>query len=98
MDTNILDLKFKSGDLNREVTIREFFYELMKTLWEEGEGFSGKRPFGNSGWDADLITCLIKNKIMDGEIDEDGYIKKCNWNESNKFILEKVIKPLFNQQ
>lgn len=24
-------------------------------LWVEGEGFSGKRPFGNSGWEAELL-------------------------------------------
>ena len=97
METSILDLKFMSGDLDKEVTIREFFYELMKTLWEEGESFSGKRPFGNSGWDSDLVTCLIKNKVIDGDLDEDGYISKCNWDETNELILQKVIKPLFNQ-
>ncbi len=34
---------------------------LRACLWElcdKGEGFSGKRPLGNSGWLGDLIECL----------------------------------------
>jgi hypothetical protein len=58
---HILNLKFYSGDLMEDITIREFLQKLLLTLFEEMEGFSGKRPFGNSGWDGDLIICLINN-------------------------------------
>jgi hypothetical protein len=93
-----LDLEFESGDLNKTVTIRDFFYELLKKLWIEREGFSGKRPFGNSSWDEDLIKCLIQNNLIVGEIDEDGYLNKYDSNEVEKIVLEKIIKPIFNQQ
>jgi hypothetical protein len=44
-----LELRFDS-DAGDNITIRDYLRILLETLWEEGEGFSGKRPFGNSGW------------------------------------------------
>lgn len=97
MEQSILDLKFKSEDLNKKVTIREFFFELMKALWEEKECFDGKRPFGNSGWDGDLIKCLIENKLVEGKLDEDGYLEDYDYAKVDKFIFNKIIKPLFGK-
>ena len=96
-EQSILDLKFKSDDLDKKVTIRQFFYELMKLLWEEKECFDGKRPFGNSGWDSDLITCLVKNKLVEGELDEDGFAINYDYGKVDKFILNKIIKPIFGK-
>lgn len=31
-------------------TIGEYLKKLLLTLWDEEDGFSGKRPFGNSSW------------------------------------------------
>lgn len=95
METNVLDLKFKSNDLGKKVTIRQFFFELMKTLWIEQEGFSGKRPFGNSSWDGDLIGCLVKNKLIKGKLDEDGYLEDYDNKEVDKFVMSQILKPLF---
>lgn len=95
MEINVLELKFKSGDLGKKVTVRQFFFELMKTLWIEQEMFDGKRPFGNSAWDGDLIACLIKNKLIKGKLDEDGYIDDYDSKEAEKFVISKIIKPLF---
>jgi hypothetical protein len=95
MKTNVLDLEFKSNDLGKKVTIRQFFFELMKTFWIEQEEFSGKRPFGNSDWDTDLITCLVKNELIDGELDEDGYLEDYDNDEVEKFVISKILKPLF---
>ena len=95
---DILDLEFESDDLSKTVTVREFFYELLKKLWIQQEGFSGKRPFGNSSWDCDLIKCLILNNLIVGKIDEDGYLEDYDSNEVETFVLEKIIKPIFNQQ
>ncbi len=69
-----LDARFECGDLYREVTVREYLHSLLKTLWEQGEGFSGKRPFGNSGWQGDLLDPLIKAGFIPGvvHVDEDG--------------------------
>lgn len=64
-----LDLKFNSNDLGK-TTVRLYLKELLKTLLNEGESFSGKRPFGNSGWEWDLAGPLIKAGILKGELDE----------------------------
>jgi len=95
METNVLDLKFKSEDLGKKVTIRQFFFELMKIFWYDPEGFSGKRPFGNSGWDSDLIICLVKNKLIKGKLDEDGYLEDYSNKECDQFVMSKILKPLF---
>ncbi len=92
---DILVLKFKSQDLGKQVSIREFFYLLMKELWIEKEEFSGKRPFGNSCWDSDLIKCLITNKLIKGKIDSYGYIEDYDINKADKYILKEIIRPLF---
>lgn len=94
MEENILDLRFISDDLGKEVSVREFLCALLQTLWEEKEGFSGKRPFGNSAWDADLAKCLIEHKAVKGTLDSDGYIESCDWDEVDKVVIEKGIRKL----
>ena len=51
-------------------TIRKYLTELLVTLWSEGEGFSGKRPFGNSGWQWDVYVPLVRAGLISGEIDK----------------------------
>lgn len=92
---DILELTFYSTDLDRTVTIRQFFFELMKKLWLEQDEFSGKRPFGNSDWDADLILCLINNKLVKGKVDVDGFIQDYDDQEVKQFVLDKILSPFF---
>ena len=89
----ILKLKFYSKDLDRKITIKKFFQELLLTLFKEKEMFNSKRPFGNSDWDCDLIICLIKNNVIYGKLDEDDYIEDYDW-EHYDSVLEKLIKSL----
>lgn len=88
--TDILDTKINHSDFDKDLTIRGYFHELLLTLWKEKEGFSGKRPFGNSGWEYDLYTPLIKIGQVSGELDEDGYIKECDTEEADKLILKLI--------
>lgn len=55
-------------------TIGDYLVNLLGLLWAEDECFSGKRPFGNSGWKWDLYPPLIEAVFASGELDEDGYI------------------------
>lgn len=89
----ILELKFKSMDLGKEITIKDFFKELLITLFKEGECFSGKRPFGNSGWDYDLCVCLAQNGVIDGhnEIDTD-YPEDEYWEYDSKEAENKILE------
>jgi hypothetical protein len=78
-------------------SLREYFCLLLTELWAEGEGFSGKRPFGNSGWEHDVYKALVKSGGIKGVLveDEDGYSVEfyCNFDKANKLIY-KLIKHL----
>lgn len=39
-------------------TVGGYLIALLRQLWQEEEGFSGKRPFGNSGWTWDLYAVV----------------------------------------
>ena len=60
----ILNLKFKSNDLDKTITIRDYFKAMLTVLWDKEENFSGKRPFGNSGWQEEVYGCFRKNKLI----------------------------------
>ena len=73
----ILDLPMGENDAKAK-TIRGYLYKLLITLWYEDEGFSGKRPFGDSGWSYDLYQPLVFNGIVEGSVDEDGCLEDFN--------------------
>ncbi len=73
-----LDTEFECSDLGGVTTPRKYLKELLTTLLDLGESFSGKRPFGNSGWQNALATPLILAGAIEGDIDEDGYAEPAN--------------------
>jgi hypothetical protein len=91
-----LSVSFESRDHDGQITVREYLRSLLSTLWAEKEGFSGKRPFGNSGWDFDLIAGLVKSGHIKGTLDEYGYIEDLDSHkDANKFVadlIEYVLK------
>jgi hypothetical protein len=87
----ILKIKFRSDDLSKTLTIEGYLKELLHTLFIEGDGFSGKRPFGNSGWEHDLELALINNKIINGTLDEDGFISSSDGIDD---IIHDLIKAM----
>lgn len=89
----ILNLKFDCYDLDRKVTVREYFKELLLELWRGVECFSGKRPLGSSDWQVELYTVLINNKIIKGTLCENGYASDFNRAEADE-VIEKLIKSL----
>jgi hypothetical protein len=86
----MLDLKWHCNDLNKEVSIREYMKELLTTLFSEGEGFSGKRPFGNSGWENELAKPLIAGEVLEGVVDEDGYAEDFDQDELDTLIFALI--------
>jgi hypothetical protein len=87
----VLELPMNPDDNDADAsTIREYLKTLLSTLWAEGEGFSGKRPLGNSGWDYDLYKPLIQAKAIDGQLDEDNYIQECDDNAGFKLIAAAI--------
>jgi hypothetical protein len=79
------------GGDNGEQPLAEYLKDLLATLWEEEENFSGKRPFGNSGWQFDVYAALIKAGLIKGKLDEDGYIVDVDRPQGESLVLA-VIK------
>lgn len=55
-------------------TVRDYLVALLLRVWDEAEGFSGKRPFGNSGWQQDVYEALAHAGLVTATFDEDGYL------------------------
>lgn len=77
-------------DLGENITVRFFLYQLIRTLWREEEGFSGKRPFGNSCWQIQVHYALIQNGFINGQPDAYGNGFEYNSKEANKFIFDLI--------
>ena len=61
---SILDFELPENDAEAK-TVREYLCRLLLKVWHEDEGFSGKRPFGNSGWTYELTEPLVEVGIAD---------------------------------
>ena len=61
----------ESNDAEAE-TVRAYLKALLYAVWSKGEGFSGKRPFGNSGWEYDLYAALEPAGITEREAQNDA--------------------------
>jgi len=73
------------------ITIRSYLIRLLSDVWKDGEGFDGKRPFGNSGWESDLITPLVRAGLVGGKIDvEDGYLEESDDEAAEKLIADTI--------
>jgi hypothetical protein len=85
----LLDLPLPDNDSGAS-TVRGYLVALLSTLWREEDRFSGKRPFGNSGWQYDLYKPMILAGLVDGQIDEDGYIERADVPTADKLLLAAI--------
>lgn len=70
----VLALSMPENEVNAD-TIRDYLVALLAALWDEGEGFSGKRPLGESGWKSRLLAPLVAAGMIDGALDDEGYLE-----------------------
>jgi hypothetical protein len=82
-------LEFNSA---RAETVREYLVMLLTAVWRQGEGFSGKRPFGNSGWEWDLFGPLVKAGLIVGTFDGDGFLDACDEQRGNALIAAAIAE------
>lgn len=75
---------------DRQGTVREYLIELLATVWRQEESFSGKRPFGNSGWQWDLYSALAMAGLVDGQLDEYGQYEDINDGEADQLITAAI--------
>jgi hypothetical protein len=65
-----------TSDAGDDITVRDYLRILLEKVWEQQEGFSGKRPFGNSGWKYDLFWPLEEAgyvRCEDGKYGDDAH-------------------------
>jgi hypothetical protein len=65
---SILDLPMRSNDAAAS-TVRVYLIRLLRAVWHDEEGFDGKRPFGNSGWQDEIYAELVRAGYLDGAFD-----------------------------
>ena len=86
-----LEVRFNS-DAGGNLTVRDYLRTLLETLWLEGEGFNGKRPFGNSGWEYDLYAPLIKAGFIAGDLDSYGYVNSItDHKEAEAYVFDLIV-------
>lgn len=59
-----LEVRFDS-DAGDQISVREYLYTLLNMVWHEQESFDGKRPFGNSGWEYEILKPLAFAGLVD---------------------------------
>lgn len=85
----VLDTPMQDNDPDA-TTIREYLKALLTTLWDEGEGFSGKRPFGNSGWKYEVYSALVMARLVGGSFDSDGALAQVDDDDADALILDAI--------
>lgn len=85
----VLDLTVEHYSLGT-LTVREYLIGLLKELWDQKEGFSGKRPYGDSGWECDLYIPLIKAGLIHGHVDDEGYLAEVDDDEGDRVIAAAI--------
>lgn len=73
-------------------TVGQYLSRLLTTLWVEEDGFSGKRPLGNSGWCWDIYNALADRGVIIAERDDDGMwdLRKSSINEVDRRICAAI--------
>lgn len=91
----ILNIEMQENDAGAK-TIGEYVAKLACGVIVETEGFSGKRPFGNSGWYNGLVEPLVRAGVVEGEIDEDDYVDGYDYKEVDA-VLTNAIKEVLSK-
>ena len=85
----LIDVPMCENDVNAK-TVGGFLKMLLLRLWEEVDGFSGKRPFGNSDWQYQVYQSLIEAGYDIGCLDEDGYVADVDYTKADKLIMDAI--------
>lgn len=73
-------------------SVRDYLVNLLRVLWAQQSGFSGKRPFGNSSWEYDLYEALAKGGYPVATFDQYGDIDSISpWADR---LIARAIRAL----
>lgn len=89
----VLDLPMDPDNDSGAGSVRGYLIALLAAVWDEGEGFSGKRPFGNSCWESDLYAPLVVAGLIPGRMYADGGVDECD-DEAGRRLIDAAIQVL----
>jgi hypothetical protein len=89
LSEQVLSTRLEPNDAGAE-TVKDYLLALLEQVWVENEGFSGKRPFGNSGWESDIYVALIKAGLVPGTLDEHDYIDEIDTVKADNLIVQAI--------
>lgn len=72
--SDVLNLPIPVHRQPTPITLRDYLIELLATLWEEGDGFSSKRPLGMSDWQWIVYREMVKAGMVTGELDDEDLL------------------------
>lgn len=84
----VLALPMERNDAGA-TTVRAYLAALLSRVWKEDEGFSGKRPFGNSGWSRELYAPLVVAGLVEG-YEEEGF-HHIKYEGGNEKLAHEII-------
>jgi hypothetical protein len=88
----ILDTPMGTNDAGA-TTIRGYLIRLLAELWDAGECFSGKHPFGNSDWEGEPLVALARAGHVTARFDADGYVEDLD-EEAGRRLITAAIQAL----
>jgi len=90
-------LKIPMGENDAEAdTIGKYLLNLLNEVWVEGEGFSGKRPFGNSGWKYELYYALAEAKAIPATFYEYGEVDTFD-KDAAIALINSAVQALYDR-
>lgn len=87
----VLDCPVDSDAFDYATTIGEVFETMLVNLIDDPEGFSGKRPFGYSGWMWSLYGALVRGGLVYGTFDDDGYLDECDRRHAIHLLNSAIV-------
>ena len=89
IEQSILSLPMPEHDTNAK-TVREYLFNLLRKVWNDKESFSGKRPYGNSGWEYDVYKALAAAGYAKGSLNDDGDLDEIDTDEADEIIAAAI--------
>ena len=85
-----LEVRF-SSDAGADLSVREYLRMLLVSVWDEGEEFSGKRPFGNSDWECDIYDALVAAGFLPSTLDKYGHQTIVDQKHAQGYVRDLIL-------
>jgi hypothetical protein len=87
----VLDTPMQPNDAEA-ATIRDYLVKLLTQVWEELDNFSGKRPFGNSGWEWEVHEALFRAGLIEGVWQDEETMQEADENAGDELVLAAIAE------